>query len=51
MLDRINRDIKDKCSVNQWKSTKDVLDWFNNLNNKSTLSFLVFDIVEYYPYG
>ena len=49
MLDRINRDIKDKCSVNQWKSTKDVLDWFNNLNNKSTLSFLVFDIVEYYP--
>ena len=27
----------------------DVLDWFNNLNNKSNLSFLVFDIVEYYP--
>ena len=28
MLDRINKDIKDKCSVNQWKSTTTVLDWF-----------------------
>ena len=23
--------------------------WFNNLNKKSTLSFLVFDTIEYYP--
>ena len=29
--------------------TTDVIDWFNELPDKNTLTFLVFDIVDFYP--
>lgn len=49
MLDSINAEIRRQISVNQWMNTTSVLEWFNNLHDKKNLSFLVFDIVEFYP--
>ena len=49
ILDKINSDIRSHVNVNQWRNTRAVLDWFNNLKEKSSLSFLVFDIVDFYP--
>ena len=33
----------------QWKNTYSVIDWFKSLKNKKNLTFLQFDIVEFYP--
>ena len=49
MLDRINTCIKAKTNLNQWTSTTDVLKWFAELQDKSSLTFVVFDIVDFYP--
>ncbi|PIK40960.1 hypothetical protein BSL78_22189 [Apostichopus japonicus] len=49
ILDRINNNIRAKISVNQWRNTASVLKWFNGLNEKSKLTFLIFDIVDFYP--
>ena len=49
MLDRINNDIRCKIGVNQWKDTSAVLKWFNGLKQMDKLSFLVFDIEDFYP--
>ncbi len=49
MLDRINSNLRDKLNVNQWRNTSAVLEWFSALNNKANLSFIVFDIVDFYP--
>ena len=35
--------------LNQWKNSFSVIEWFENLQNKKELSFLQFDIVEFYP--
>ena len=45
----ITRTLRNKLNLNQWINTNDVLKWFNDLENKSRQSFLVFDIVEFYP--
>lgn len=49
MLDRINTAIREKSKANQWRNTASVINWFNDLSEKSTLSFLQFDIVDFYP--
>ncbi len=49
ILDRINKDLRNKLQVNQWTSTRDVLNWFDNLIGKDELSFLIFNIEEFYP--
>ncbi len=35
--------------INQWKNTSCVLKWFNNLGNKKSLSFISFDVCDFYP--
>ena len=35
--------------MNQWKNTSSVLKWFNCLENKNSLSFICFDVCEFYP--
>ena len=47
-LDRINTDIRNKTGLNQWKSTGDVLSWFN-ATKSSQIRFLQFDIESFYP--
>ena len=49
ILDRINNSIRSHVSVNQWRNTQSVVEWFFNITDKSSCSFLVFDIVDYYP--
>ena len=41
--------MRSKADVNQWRSTKEVICWFNNLENKKQLSFLTFYIMDFYP--
>ena len=49
IVDNMNVSKKFKADVNQWRSTKEVIRWFNNLENKKQLSYLTFDIVDVYP--
>ena len=49
MIDRINNEIRSKLQVNQWRNTAAVLEWFDALENKKEISFMIFDIVDYYP--
>ena len=48
-IGRINSNIRDKINVNQWTSTSQVLDWFDNIAEKENKTFLVFDVVDFYP--
>lgn len=49
ILDRINTDILKNTSANLWRSTQSVTKWFESIQNKKAHSFIVFDIVEFYP--
>ena len=49
LLDRINANVVSKLKLNQWKYTKAVLSWFNNIQHKDSSSFIAFDVVEFYP--
>jgi hypothetical protein len=49
ILERVNRNLKDKLMVNQWRSTGEVLEWFSSLDSKEELKFIQFDIESFYP--
>ena len=49
VLDRINNNIRSKTNFNQWRNAKSVIDWFSNTREKKKHSFLIFDIVDFYP--
>ena len=49
ILDKINEKITSSMSVNQWKNSNAVIEWFKNIQNKSKRSFIVFDIENFYP--
>ena len=49
LLQKINEEVREKEKLQQWRSTTDVLEWFNTINNKANKQFLQLDIVEYYP--
>ena len=37
-------------NVNQWKNTNSVISWFKQLQDKSRLSFVSFDVETFYPF-
>ena len=41
-------DIKEKTQLKLWKNTDSVINWFDSLENKESLSFIQFDICDYY---
>ena len=41
--------VKEETQINQWKNTYTCIEWFKNIKNKDKHSFLVFDIVSFYP--
>ena len=49
LLQNINAQLRDRLELNQWRSTYEVIDWFNSLDNKTRRSFIQLDICEYYP--
>ena len=48
-MDRINSTIRKSTGARQWRSTKEVTTWFDNIEEKSKETFVKFDIVEFYP--
>ena len=49
ILDRINRILLTKTNDNQWKNTDSVIKWFQEISEKKSCSFIVFDIESFYP--
>ncbi len=49
ILERINEQVIHKTRVNQWKNTDAVINWFKNIQNKATYSFICFDVIDFYP--
>ena len=49
ILDRINSKIRKSVKLNQWRSTQDVISWFNSIDDKQQYSFISFDVCEFYP--
>ena len=49
IVDKMNVSIRCKADVNQWRSTKEVIRWFNNFEDKKQLSYLTFHIADFYP--
>ena len=48
-LKLVKNEISEKTQINQWRNTKSVIEWFTAIKNKSKISFIKFDIVEFYP--
>ena len=49
ILERINTEVRSATGLMQWRNTTAVIDWFKNLPSNQGLSFVKFDIVEFYP--
>ena len=53
ILDKINSEYRKASNVNQWRSTQEVLEWFNQTHaqnpTKKNAKLLQFDISEFYP--
>ena len=40
----MNKDLRQKLNMNQWKNRTAVIDWFKNINYKRMHKFAIFDI-------
>ena len=49
ILKKIIEKVKIKSQLRQLKNVYSVIDWFENLENKKHLKFIVFDIATFYP--
>ena len=49
LLDGINQELLSCTSVNQWKNSHAVIDWFKDITEKNRCTFLQFDIENFYP--
>jgi len=48
-LDNINATLLQHTNVNIWKNFYSVINWFENIKNKSSKSFNIFDLFNFYP--
>ena len=48
-LTKVLEILRKKTRLNQWKNVYAVIDWFEKLENKKEMVFIVFDVVNYYP--
>ena len=48
-MENLNTKLRTELSLNQWKNTASVIEWFKNINEKHLNKFIVFDIKEFYP--
>lgn len=48
ILERITRQLKNCLGLTLWINTKEVINWFTNINNKPDCNLIQFDIVDYY---
>ena len=49
LLKDIVKVVREKSKLNQWKNVYSCIEWFKKLNHKSSSSFIVYDIVNFYP--
>ena len=49
ITERINTSVKESTKLNQWKNTSSVIEWFTKIEEKSSHTFIQFDIVDFYP--
>ena len=48
-FNKINTQLRTILNVNQWRNTQNVIDWFGNIEEKTSHSFISFDIIDFYP--
>ena len=48
-IQAVNKEFRHKLSMNQWKNTDDVIDWFKSIKDKQHCKFVIFDIKDFYP--
>ena len=49
ILQEINQKIREKTGLQQWRSTKEAIEWFKNIDNKEKMEFIQCDIEDFYP--
>ena len=49
ILEKANKYLADLLSLNQWKNSDMVINWFSSIKNKSQCVFTQLDIMEFYP--
>ena len=49
ILKTLNSEVAKHTKTNHWKSTQEVIVWFNKIENREKCKFLKFDICEFYP--
>ena len=49
ILTKLVTSLKERTNLNLWKNSDSVIEWFKNLDNKNSLTFIQFDICEFYP--
>ena len=49
ILDNINKEIIEVTKANLWRSTSNVIEWFQAIPNKSQHAFITFDVCDFYP--
>ena len=49
ILDKVKTHVRTILNVNRWRNTRNVIDWFGNIQEETWSSFISFDIVDFYP--
>ena len=49
IIQAVNKELRHKINLNQWKNTEDVIDWFKSIKDKQRCRFVIFDIKDFYP--
>ena len=49
IIQAMNKELRHKFNLNQWKNTEDAVDWFKRINEKHLCKFVIFDIKDFFP--
>ena len=49
ILQAVNKKLRHKLNLDQWKNTDDAFDWFKSIKDNQHCKFVSFDIKDFYP--
>ena len=49
IIQAVNKELRHKLNLNQWKNTEDAIEWFRSIKDKHHCKFVIFDIKDFYP--
>ena len=49
ILSKIVSQVRNKSNLKQWKNIYDCIEWFEKLDRKKDRTFIIYDIVNFYP--